>query len=168
MTGAGLEVELDEQLAAASSGFVATQTSGSPEEDEVLVDPQGLEERGVLWAVPDAAVDADDAGVGAHQTGADPQQRGLAGPVLTDQRHRLAAADVEVDRLEDTVVTEPLRDPADRQRRRSRHDRRIRSRAGHDTRRRTSSSVRLPGAAWDRASSFASRCSASFTGVATP
>ena len=64
-------------------------------------------------------VDQDLAGIGLRQPVGDAHDRGLAGPVLAEQRVDLAATDVEVDAVVGDEVPEPLADAAQLQGRRA-------------------------------------------------
>jgi hypothetical protein len=67
------------------------------DEVELLVDGDDAQRLGLVRACGCdlASVEADRAGVGRLGTGQDLQERGLAGPILAQQRHHLAREDLE-------------------------------------------------------------------------
>jgi len=93
--GAGLErdPERGEQLAA----FGRCLSAAAGEQREVLGGGEQVEQRRLLRAVPGAGATVDGPGVRGLQPGADPQQGGLAGPVLAGDCHDLPRVSLQAD-----------------------------------------------------------------------
>ncbi len=138
--------------AAPGLGQVEAQARRATER-EVLGDRHRPHQREVLGHHPDPRVDRvargsdatrlpidqDLTGIGLREPVGDAHDRGLAGPVLAEQRVDLAATDVEVDAVVGDEVPEPLADAAQLQGRRA-----VGHATGPATRRGWSSPVAFP------------------------
>ena len=106
----GAEAELRQDLGALVLRGGTVESHRTPEEHEMLLRSEQVEQRRILRAVPHPSAPLHGARVRGQQPGADAQQRRLAGAVLAHDRNDLAGAQDKLGAVEHESLAEALHD----------------------------------------------------------